>query len=101
MNPARVRRDKLNKFTDLPNVGPAFTKDFHLLGYKTPQDLVGCDGVELYEKLCDLTKIRHDPCVLDTMLSIAQFMNGGKAEPWWAFTLMRKKTYRGKYYKKS
>jgi Pathogenicity locus len=101
MNPTHVRRDKLNTFADLPNVGAAFAKDFQLLGYKTPQDLIGCDGIAMYEKLCDLTATRHDPCVLDTMLSIAAFMNGGKAQPWWAFTAMRKQTYRGKYYKKS
>lgn len=98
MNPARVRRDKLHTFTDLPNIGPAAAKDFRELGYKIPQDLIGADGVAMYEKLCDITNIRHDPCVLDVMLSVASFMNGDEAKPWWAFTEMRKKTYRGKYY---
>ena len=101
MNPNRVRRDKLLTFTDLPNIGPAAAKDFHLLGYKKPQDLIGCDGVAMYEELCDLTNTRHDPCVLDTMLSVAAFMNGGEPKPWWAFTETRKKTYRGKYYTKA
>jgi Pathogenicity locus len=98
MNPARVNRNKLISFTDLPNVGAAMAKDFLLLGYKSPQDLFGVDAVAMYEKLCDITQTRHDPCVLDTMLSVVSFMNGGEAKPWWAFTTMRKKTYRGKYY---
>ncbi len=90
MNPARVRRDALRVLTDLPNVGPAVAGDLRLLGISTPQALVGHDAWEMYEALCRLTGVRHDPCVIDVFLSITDFIRGGDAQPWWHYTEQRK-----------
>lgn len=98
MNPAKVKRTKLNALTDLPNIGKAMAGDLVLLGINKPADLVGQDAVRLYEMLCDMTGVRHDPCVLDVMMSIVSFMAGKPPRPWWDFTAARKKTYRGKYW---
>jgi hypothetical protein len=32
MNPSKVKREKIWRFTDLPNIGPAAARDFELLG---------------------------------------------------------------------
>lgn len=98
MNPAKVNRANVKVFTDLPNIGNAMAGDFILLGLKTPEDFTGADAVQLYEMLCDMTGVRHDPCVLDVFMSVVSFMNGEPAKPWWEFTALRKKTYRGKYF---
>ncbi|MBV1776141.1 helix-hairpin-helix domain-containing protein [Burkholderiaceae bacterium DAT-1] len=91
MNPAKVSRDRLNKLTDLPNIGPASAKDLQLLGYETPDALKGADPVEMYWRLCDLTGVRHDPCVLDVFMSVTRFMDGEPPRAWWDFTEARKR----------
>ena len=94
MNPAKGRRDRLAKLTDLPNIGPAMAGDFELLGIKKPEQLKGRDPLRLYNELCQKTKARQDPCVLDTFISVVRFMDGGKPKPWWFYTEERKKVYR-------
>lgn len=84
---------EVKKFQDIPNVGPAVAHDFVLLGIKTPRDLKGKDGFTLYKKLCKVTNTRHDPCVLDTFLAVADFMNGAPAKQWWLYTKLRRKNY--------
>lgn len=86
-------RDAVRKFTDIPNVGPRIAADFGTLGITTPQELIGKDGYALYVALCKKTKMRHDPCVLDTFMAVADFMNGGIPRKWFYYTKMRKKLY--------
>lgn len=93
MNPARVVRENVRRFTDLPNIGPAAARDFELLGYREPAQLAGADPLALYRSLCATTGARHDPCVLDVFMSVTQFLDGGAAEPWWNFTEQRKRRY--------
>lgn len=90
MNPARVRREAVRALTDLPNVGPATAADLRLLGIERPQQLVERDAFEMHARLCRLTGVRHDPCVIDVFLSITDFMQGGEAKPWWRYTAQRK-----------
>ena len=92
MNPAKVNRAKVRLLTDLPNIGKACAEDLRLLGITTPAQLKGKDGFKLYDKLCAVTGHRHDPCMIDAFLSVTDFMNGGKAKPWWEFTAERKRT---------
>ena len=77
---------------DLPNVGPATEADLHVLGIQKPEQLVGPDAYEMHERLCRLTKVKHDPCVIDVFLAIVHFVNGGLAKPWWDFTEERKRS---------
>ena len=83
------------KFEDIPNVGPRMAEDFRLLGFTSPEQLIGKDPLQLYERLNRKTGQRHDPCVLDTFMAVTDFMNGGKAKPWWKFTTARKKFFKG------
>jgi response regulator RpfG family c-di-GMP phosphodiesterase len=80
-------------FTDIPNVGKAMARDFAQLGFSRPYELAGQDAHALYQRLCALTRSRQDPCVLDTFLAVVDFMDGGAAKPWWAFTEERKRRY--------
>lgn len=95
MNPARVVRSRVVKLTDLPNIGPACAADLLLLGIETPEQLVGRDPYALYDELCAVTQIRHDPCMIDVLISITRFMAGEEARPWWTYTGERK-AYLGK-----
>jgi hypothetical protein len=80
------------RLEDIPNIGPSLAGNLRAVGIKNPADLKGKDGLRLYEKLNKITGSRHDPCVADTFLAAVDFMNGGRAKPWWAFTAGRKLT---------
>lgn len=91
MNPEKVRRETTRALTDLPNIGPAIAKDLQRIGIETPQQLAGRDALELYLRLCEVTGSRQDPCLLDTLMSVVDFMNGGEPKVWWAYTPERKR----------
>lgn len=93
MSPGKVRRDRLRRLTDLPNVGPAMSRDLEQLGIRTPQQLRGKDPLALYRRLCRQTGLRQDPCVLDIFISLVRFMDGELPQPWWAYTAERKRRY--------
>lgn len=76
---------------DMPNVGPAFVRDFKLLGIHTPGDLVGRDAFELYDRLSHVTGQYQDPCVLDVFMATIDFASGAPAAPWYAYTPERKR----------
>lgn len=79
--------------THILNIGPAMLADFQKLGITKPAQLVGKDPFQLYTRLCELTGVRHDPCVLDTFISAVRFMEGAPALPWWHYTQERKSSY--------
>ncbi|NOR51113.1 MAG: mitomycin resistance protein [Gammaproteobacteria bacterium] len=88
-------REKVSNLEELPNVGKAIAGDLHLIGIDHPRELIGKEPFQLYEKLCDITGQRHDPCVIDVFMSVVHFMEGGEPLPWWSFTAERKKISRG------
>lgn len=79
------------RLDQIPNIGKAVVQDLRLLGITKPQQLKNKDGIALYKKLNKLSGIVHDPCMADTFMAAVDFMNGGKAKPWWDFTAKRKK----------
>lgn len=91
---ARTATDARN-LLQIPNIGPAMIVDFHQLGITLPAQLVGSDPFQLYRRLCELTGVRHDPCVLDTFISAVLFMEGSPPVPWWYYTEERKSRYPG------
>ena len=92
MNPAKVERSRVKNLTDLPNIGKASAADLHLLGIHEPQQLVGLNPYQMYQRLCDITQVRHDPCVIDVFISITRFMDGEAPRPWWDYTDERKQS---------
>lgn len=91
MNPANVSRNKLEKLTDLPNIGPAIASSLRLLRIDKPDDLVGRSPLELYHMLSSIKGKRQDPCLLDVLISITKFMDGDDPRPWWHYTAERKR----------
>lgn len=94
MHPQKVDRTRTVKLEDLPNIGKACAKDLRLIGIDRPEQLIGRDPFELYERLCQTTGNHHDPCMIDVFMSIVAFMDGGDPLPWWSFTEARKRHYR-------
>ena len=80
-----------HELRQLPNIGPAMIGDLHLLGITRPAQLAGEDPYALYQRLCEITGTRHDPCVLDTFISAVRFMEGAPPHPWWHYTPERKR----------
>lgn len=74
----------------IPNIGPAMADDLLRLGITSPSDLIDRDSDELYDELCRIDGIRHDPCVRDVFAAAVDFARGGPARPWWHFTPGRK-----------
>ena len=83
-------RKTVSHLEELPNIGKAMAGDLRLIGIDCPNKLIGQNPFELYDELCAKSGKRHDPCVIDVFMSVVQFMEGGDALPWWAFTEERK-----------
>ena len=83
-------RKTVSHLEELPNIGKAMAGDLRLIGINHPKELIGKNPFELYDELCARSGKRHDPCVIDVFMSVVQFMEGGDALPWWAFTEKRK-----------
>ena len=93
MNPRKVERNAVRTLTDLPNIGPSLAGDLRAIGIDVPDDLIGADPWVLYEALCVSSGQYQDPCVLDTFLSVTDFMAGQPPREWWAYTAQRKARY--------
>lgn len=93
MNPSKVIREKVQKLTDLPNIGPSLAEELRFIGIKTPEELKNKEPFELYKELCMKSGKRQDPCVLDVLISVTEFMNGKEPKVWWEYTKERKERY--------
>ena len=52
--------------TVIPGVGPSIAADLRSLGISKVSDLKRADPQKLYDRLCEQTGTRQDPCVLYT-----------------------------------
>lgn len=79
---------------DLVSVGPAFLRDFELLGIRSVAELARQDPHKLYQRLCRKTKTRLDPCVLDTFRAAVEQARDPKLPfqkcQWWYWSRVRK-----------
>jgi hypothetical protein len=86
------------KLSDLRSVGPASVKDLKLLGIESVEALKDQNSIELYERLCEITSTRHDPCVIDVFrTAIEQARNPileARKRDWWYWTKIRKQSLR-------
>lgn len=82
------------KLRDLVGVGKSIEQNLHDLGIRSVSDLAASDGDELYRKLCEQTRTRQDPCVLDTFrCAVAQARNPElplEQRSWWWWSRERK-----------
>lgn len=96
MNPAKVVREKVERLTDLPNIGKTMAHDLMRIGISRPEQLIGEDPYDLYVRFCRAFGERQDPCALDVLMSITDFMEGGEPKAWWEYTTERKRRYGGR-----
>lgn len=75
----------------MANVGPAVARYLARIGITEPGQLTDRDPVEMYERLCMIDGREHDPCLLDTFMSVVDQARGGPPRPWWEFTEERKR----------
>jgi hypothetical protein len=79
---------------DLVSVGPATAADLGCLGITKVEQLAQEDPVELYNRLCRITGVRHDPCCQDVLMAaVAQARDPNlPAEQcqWWYWSRIRK-----------
>lgn len=82
------------KLKDLAGVGPAFLRDFEVLGITSVGQLARRDGKRLYQELCRRTGTRQDPCVEDTLVcAVAQARDPNlpaEQRQWWYYSRIRK-----------
>lgn len=83
-------KDKIVKLEELPNIGKSIASHLRQIGINKPKELIGKNPFDLHQKLCKKVKKKVDPCVIDVFMSAIDFMEGGKAKPWWNFTKKRK-----------
>ncbi|MCW8986027.1 MAG: helix-hairpin-helix domain-containing protein [Gammaproteobacteria bacterium] len=83
-------RTDIKDLQDIPNVGKSTEKYLHILGIYEPIQLAGQDPFKLYNDFYDITKKKHDPCLIDVFISAVNYMEGGAAKKWWEFTAERK-----------
>jgi hypothetical protein len=86
-NPNRATVSKLH---ELPNIGEAIARKLEAIGISHPEQLIGKSAYTLYDRLCEYTGEKVDPCVIDVIMSAIDFMEGGDPRPWWKFTDKRK-----------
>jgi len=88
------RATTARRLRDLAGVGPAIEADLRSLNVQSVAELAGCDGDELYHRLCDQTGTRQDPCVLDTLrCAVAQARDPRLPQEqcnWWWWSRQRK-----------
>jgi hypothetical protein len=82
------------RLQDLQGIGKAMLRDFELLGVRSVKDLARRNPDALYQKLCERTKAKQDPCVLDTLrCAVAQARNPdlpAEQKNWWYWSRLRK-----------
>jgi hypothetical protein len=79
---------------ELAGIGKSIEGDLRSLGVISVADLAVRDGDQLYRQLCEKTRTRQDPCVLDTFrCAVAQARNPrlpAAQRNWWWWSRQRK-----------
>jgi hypothetical protein len=85
---------KERRLEDLISVGPAFMRDFELLGIHSIGQLSSRNPERLYEKLCEIKGQAQDTCCLDVFrAAVAQAKNPRlpvEQRQWWYWSRLRK-----------
>lgn len=80
---------------DLVSIGPAMLRDFEMLGIRSVAQLARQEPKQMYERLCELTQQRQDPCVLDVFSAAVAQARDPELPPaqrqWWYWSRERKR----------
>jgi hypothetical protein len=77
---------KVKQLENLPNIGKSISADLRKIGIERPDQLKFREPLEIFNELANVMGHRHDPCVLDVLISAKKFLNGEPAQPWWNYT---------------
>ena len=84
----------VRKLSDLSGIGKAMLADFERLGIASVPDLAQAEAKDLYDRLCQLSGSRQDPCVYDTFRCAIEQARNPDLEPakrnWWYWSGVRK-----------
>ena len=87
-------RTDTRRLRDLAGIGPSVEASLKSLGVESVRQLAKADGNDLYTQLCEKTKSRQDPCVLDTFrCAVAQARDPNldiEQRNWWWWSRQRK-----------
>ena len=56
----------VRELSSLSGIGKKMLEDFEKLGVRSVTQLSRCDARDLYDRMCEITAQRQDPCVFDT-----------------------------------
>ena len=82
--------DEVKELEHLPNIGKAIATDLRSIGIELPDQLKLREPLEVFNELADVMGHRHDPCLLDVLISAKRFLEGEPAKPWWSYTSERR-----------
>ena len=85
--PVALPRDVEVELRRIPGVGRAMAMDLYALGVRRVADLAKIEAQDLYDRLCRLSGVRQDPCVLYTFRCAVYFARNAEHDPellkWW------------------
>ena len=85
--PVVLPRDVETELRRIPGVGRAMAMDLYALGVRRVADLAKIEAQDLYDRLCRLSGVRQDPCVLYTFRCAVYFARNSEHDPellkWW------------------
>jgi Pathogenicity locus len=82
--------NEVKKLEDLPNIGKAIATDLRSIGIDLPEQLKIREPLDIFNELANIMGHRHDPCLLDCLISAQRFLEGAPAKPWWTYTNERR-----------
>jgi hypothetical protein len=82
--------DEVNKLEHLPNIGKAIATDLRSIGIERPDQLKIREPLDVFNELANVMGHRHDPCLLDVLISAKRFLEGEPAKPWWSYANERR-----------
>ncbi|WP_374403871.1 helix-hairpin-helix domain-containing protein [Niveibacterium sp.] len=85
--PAALPKDVAAELQRIPGIGRAMAGDLYALGVRRVSDLAAADPQALYDRLCQRSGVRQDPCVLYTFRCAVYFARHTDHDPellkWW------------------
>lgn len=78
--------ESVSRLEDLPNIGKSIANDLRAIGIKSPAELRKRVPKTVFDKLKEPMGLRHDPCVLYTLLSVKHYFDTAESLSWWHFT---------------
>jgi hypothetical protein len=82
--------NEVKNLEHLPNIGKAIACDLRSIGIEYPDQLKTRDPLDIFNELANVMGHRHDPCLLDVLISAQRFLEGEPAKPWWSYTNERR-----------